>query len=134
VFATNRLVVAIRGDAGGLDFLTARFAIEVAGVPLGDYTRELFEHLPVTNVAFQETNVDAVAQRVLDGDADAAVLYATDVEARPELRLVEVLPTIRATYVAAVVSRHPGAPAFVASLMDHPALMRAGFAPAAARR
>jgi molybdate transport system substrate-binding protein len=126
-FATNRLVIAVPRDKNVFDFSRARFAIEVEGVPLGDYTRELFKALPVENIAFQETLVDAVAQRVLDGEADAAILYATDVEARPSLRAIEVQPTIRATYVAAVASKHRQARAFVNALVDHPALLRAGF-------
>ncbi|WP_037502466.1 molybdate ABC transporter substrate-binding protein, partial [Solirubrobacter soli] len=128
-FASNRLVIAVRHEVGVFDLDTARFAIEVEGVPLGDYTRELFKTVPVLpeQIAFQETVVDAVAERVLNGDADAGILYATDVDFRPRLRAIEVQPAVRAVYVAAVASEHPEAQPFVDSLLGHPALRRAGF-------
>ncbi|HWK30192.1 MAG TPA: substrate-binding domain-containing protein [Solirubrobacter sp.] len=130
VFARNRVVIAVRREAPDPDLRSARLAIEVAGVPLGDYTRELFDALRVTVApAYEETIVDAVADRVLSGDADAGVLYATDVAARPALRAVAPGVDVVATYVAGVVTPSPGAAAFVAALPDHPALVRAGFQP-----
>jgi molybdate transport system substrate-binding protein len=108
-FATNRLVVAVRAasPARDVDVLAAagsRVAIEVAGIPLGDYTRLMllrmdevagpgFAARTMANVVAEEQVVDAVAARVLDGDADAGVLYATDVAARaPRLRAIELPP------------------------------------------
>lgn len=129
-FATNRVVIAVRAEAPDPDLRSARLAIEVAGVPLGDYTRELFAALDLAlTPAFEETIVDAVAERVLRGDADAGILYATDVAARPALRAISPPVEIRATYVAGVVTPSPAATAFVAALPDHPALTRAGFQP-----
>lgn len=108
-FATNRLVVAVReaSAARDVDVLAAagsRVVIEVAGIPLGDYTRLMllrmdevagpgFAARTMANVVAEEQVVDAVAARVLDGDADAGVLYATDVVARaPRLRAIEMPP------------------------------------------
>ena len=124
-FATNRLVVAVPQDSSAhdADVLGApgtRVAIEVAGIPLGDYTRDMlgrmessagpgFEQRALANVTFEERLVDAVAARLLAGQADAAVLYATDVAARaPQLRAIEIPPAaaILATYVACVTIRH----------------------------
>jgi molybdate transport system substrate-binding protein len=106
-FATNRLVVAVAAaspadDAGVLAAGGTRVVIEVAGIPLGDYTRLMllrmdgvagagFAERAMANVVAEEEVVDAVAARLLDGEADAGVLYATDVAARaPRLRAIEL--------------------------------------------
>jgi molybdate transport system substrate-binding protein len=106
-FATNRLVVAVprASSACGVEVLAAartRVVIEVAGIPLGDYTRMMlwkmnaiagteFAARVMANVVAEEQLVDAVAERLLTGEADAAVLYATDVAARsPRLRAIVV--------------------------------------------
>jgi molybdate transport system substrate-binding protein len=105
-FACNRLVVAVPAasrarDAGVLAAPGTRVVIEVEGIPLGDYTRELLGRLDeelgedyaarvLANVVRQEQTVDDVAARLLSGEADAAVLYATDVVSRAgELRAME---------------------------------------------
>ena len=102
-FATNRLVVAVPADsdavdAGALAAPGSRVVIEVAGIPLGDYTRlmlarmgEGFAALAMANVTAEEQLVDDVAARLLEGSCDAGVLYATDVAARaPRLRAIEL--------------------------------------------
>jgi molybdate transport system substrate-binding protein len=118
-FATNRLVVAVPSacrtqTADVLAASGARVVIEVAGIPLGDYTRLMllrmdevagagFSALAMTNVVAEEQVVDAVAARLLAGDADAGVLYATDVAARaPRLRAIELPAGAR---VAVTLSR-----------------------------
>jgi len=153
-FAANRLVVAVvaASPAEDTDVLAAagtRLVIEVAGIPLGDYTRTLLARLEaiagagfaaraLANVVAEEQVVDDVAARLLAGDADAGVLYATDVAARaPQLRAIEVPAAagVAATY-AACVTTHSDDPArataWVDGLTTSPALdvMRdAGFAP-----
>ena len=152
-FATNRLVVAVPATSAVADFSVladpaTRVVIEVEGIPLGDYTRTLLARLDelvddgfsartFANVVDEVQTVDVVATRLLDGDGDAAVLYATDVAARPgQLRAIELPPSaaVAATYVACVVtsSARPGAAnAWVDALTDAPAravLRRAGFA------
>jgi len=126
-----------------------RLVIEVAGVPLGDYTRELFGRMEqitsagfarraMANVVVEEQLVDAVADRLLAGDADAGVLYATDVAARaPRLRAIEVPgdAQVAATYVACVTtatSQRARAAAWVEGLVmpSTQAILRgAGFGP-----
>jgi molybdate transport system substrate-binding protein len=150
-FATNRLVVAVprsspARDAGVLAAAGTRVAIEVAGVPLGDYTRAMlaragaaFAERAMANVVAEEEIVDAVAARVLAGDADAAVLYATDVAARaPALRAIEIpaAAAVAVTLVAAVTtatSDRARALAWVEALAAAPAtlaiLRAAGFGP-----
>ena len=122
-FATNRLVVAVPAASGAEDVGVlarpgARVVIEVEGIPLGDYTRELLARLDemedagfservLRNVVSEEQTVDHVAARLLAGEADAAVLYVTDVIARPgALRAIEPPPAARveAMCVACVVT------------------------------
>jgi molybdate transport system substrate-binding protein len=156
VFATNRLVVAVvpASPADDTDILAAagtRLVIEVAGIPLGDYTRTLLARLEavagpgfaeraLANVVAEEQVVDDVAARLLAGEADAGVLYATDVAARaPRLRAIEVpaAAAVAATYAACVTTSSDAperATAWVDGLTTSPALdaMRdAGFAPPA---
>jgi molybdate transport system substrate-binding protein len=119
--AANRLVVAVpaTSPADGHDILiqaSTRLVIEAEGIPLGDYTRELLHRLDRRNAGFadavhanvvhEEQTVDAVARRLYDGDADAAVLYATDVHASGgRLRGLEVPSwvNVRADYFIARV-------------------------------
>ncbi len=153
-FASNRLVVAVpvASSAEDCEVLAApgvRVVIEVAGIPLGDYTREALGHLDamigggfakaaLVNVVAQEQTVDAVAALLLAGLGDAAVLYATDVAARPDqLRAIELpaAAAVAVTCVACVVAADPDrarALAWVDGLTDPAAqdiLGRAGFGP-----
>jgi molybdate transport system substrate-binding protein len=153
-FATNRLVVAVPHASAARDVSVlaaprTRLVVEVAGIPLGDYTRALLAHMDETagagfaqralaNVVFEEQLVDAVAARLLDGDADAAVLYATDVAPRaPRLRAIELPPGVQVavTYVACATTSTPDsvrATAWIEALRTPPALTilrRAGFGP-----
>ncbi|PZS10535.1 MAG: molybdate ABC transporter substrate-binding protein [Solirubrobacterales bacterium] len=121
-FATNRLVVSVpfRSDAHDAGILAepgCRVAIETEGIPLGDYTRTLLERLEqlrgqgfaaavMANVVSQERTVAAVIARLDSGEADAAVLYNTDVIATDgRLRAIEVPPDawVHGTYVIATV-------------------------------
>jgi molybdate transport system substrate-binding protein len=125
-FATNRLVVAVPRASGArdADVLAApgtRVAIEITGIPLGDYTRELlgrmeqiarpgFAERALANVVVEEQLVDDVVARLLAGDADAAVLYATDVAARStRLRAIEIPATaaVAVTYAACATRSTP---------------------------
>jgi molybdate transport system substrate-binding protein len=153
-FASNRLVVAVpvasrARDAGVLARPATRVVIEVEGIPLGDYTRALlglldrelgagFSERVLANVVGQEQTVDDVAGRLLAGEADAAVLYATDVAARPGgLRSIEP-PTggqVAVTCVVCVLAatRERERAAAWADGLNAPAgrevLRRAGFGP-----
>ena len=149
-FATNRLVVAVPSacrtqTADVLAAAGARVVIEVAGIPLGDYTRLMllrmdevagdgFSARAMANVVAEEQVVDDVAARLLAREADAGVLYATDVAARaPRLRARE-LP---AGALVACVTRTAADPARAAAWVEElfapatQAIMRdAGYGPA----
>ncbi len=149
-FASNRLVVAVpaTSPADGVDVLAApgvRVVIEVAGIPLGDYTRELlgrvgdaaFSERVLANVVAQEQTVDGVTARLLTGAADVGVLYATDVANRPGLRGIELPPSasVEVTCAVCVVSASVArtrATAWVDRLtgpVGQEVLRRAGFGP-----
>jgi molybdate transport system substrate-binding protein len=125
-FASNRLVVAVPAASPATDYQVlgvpgTRVVIEVAGIPLGDYTRDLlasvdrladdgFSAAVFENVVFEAQTVFEVADRLLDGAADAAVLYSTDVAAHPTaLRAIEFPPdtSVSVTCVACVVDASP---------------------------
>ncbi len=149
-FASNRLVVAVpaASPAHDVDVLAApgiRVVIEVAGIPLGDYTRELLARLGgaafaarvLANVVAEEQTVDAVAARLVAGEADAAVLYATDVISRPDLVAIEPPPTseVEVTCLVCVVAAsvvRERATAWVDRLtgpLGQEVMRRAGFGP-----
>ena len=99
VFAKNRLVVIVP-KKGGANVKTladlarrgVRLVIADKTVPVGLYTRQVFAALDQSgrygadfaaralgNVASEETNVRQVALKVQLGEADAGVVYSTDV-------------------------------------------------------
>ncbi len=153
-FASNRLVVAVpaASDIGDVSVLAedgTRIVIEIAGIPLGDYTRELLDGLGelygcdfaqgvLDNVVAQRDSVDAVSAVVYDGKADAAILYATDVAASGgRLRAIEPprAAAVPATYVLCAL-RAAEQPADAAVWIDltlgplgQRVLRAAGFAP-----
>jgi molybdate transport system substrate-binding protein len=93
VFARNRLVVIVPRDNPAritrfADIARAgvRLVIAAAGVPAGDYARQAFARAGlqgalVRNVVSNEQDVEGVVAKVVSGDADAGIVYATDVAA-----------------------------------------------------
>ena len=90
VFATNRLVLVVPSDnpagigsVGDLGSEGVRLVIAAAGVPAGDYTRQVLQTLGRENVLAQvvseEADVKGVVSKVALGEADAGFVYATDV-------------------------------------------------------
>ena len=152
-FAANRLVVAVPAASPAQDVAVlaepgVRVVVEVEGIPLGDYTRAMLSRLDeivgegfaartFANVVDEMQTVDVVAERLLTGDADAAVLYATDVAARPgRLRAIEVPRAAavdsRAWPVSSGDSTARGGRCLVQALTYPPArgvLQRGGFVP-----
>lgn len=165
-FASNRLVVAVTAESTACGHRVlrergTRVVIEVAGIPLGDYTRELLGRLDevearagvvagagaeaggdrfsadvLDNVVLEAQTVFEVADALIGGEADAGVLYATDVAAHPaRLRAIELPVSVGVTCVACVVqsSRRPQeAAAWIAELSREPGravLRRTGFVP-----
>jgi molybdate transport system substrate-binding protein len=156
-FATNGLVVAVAegsdaSDYGVLGRRGTRVVIEVGGIPLGDYTRAMFgrvdelvepgfEAAVMANVVRQAQTVFEVGDLLVGGEADAGVLYATDVAARPgQLRAIELprAAAVGVTCVACAVaaSTRPGEAAEWVGELVGPAvqavLREAGFGPAPA--
>lgn len=86
VFATNTLVIVTPpgNPAGisGLDDLTdATFAVCVPAAPCGDATQRLFELNQLSpKPATEEENVRGVLTKVLAGEVDAGLVYASDAQ------------------------------------------------------
>ena len=118
VFASNRLVVVVpAANPAGLNAFAelARPGLKLVlggeGVPIGDYAREALAaaglEAALENVVSLEQDVKGVLGKVALGEADAGIVYATDVRAAAddvrELAIPdEVQPDVR--YYAAVVS------------------------------
>lgn len=112
VFARNRLVVVIpKSNPGGVerlqDLSRPGLKLILAGrqVPAGAYSREAlarlrgsagfsanFDQQVLANLVSEEENVRAVAAKVQLREADAGIVYQTDVTAnlRPQVRIIEI--------------------------------------------
>jgi molybdate transport system substrate-binding protein len=106
VFARNRLVVIApqASPVASLEDLAEEGVLLVlAGpeVPVGAYARRSIEKMDaafggdfgarvLANVVSEEINVRAVAAKVRLGEADAAIVYATDAVAVPDARVIEI--------------------------------------------
>jgi molybdate transport system substrate-binding protein len=159
-FARNQLVVVVPaanpGHVRRLQDLARpglRLVITAEPVPIGHYTREAlarmsvpgalgasFERRVLANTISQEPNVRGLVAKVELGEADGAIVYASDAVAAG--RKVKVIPIPEryneiAVYPVAVVAGSPHsseAAAFVQYLRSRPAqalLRRYGFQPAA---
>lgn len=161
VFAHNRLVAIVpRSNPGGileLQDLARRGLKLVVGaetVPVGKYFREMLHQLErlagfppaygdsvLANVVSQEENVKSVVAKVQLGEADAGIVYRSDVTPRvaPSLTVLDIPEdaNVVASYPVAVLrtSAHPAAAqAFVALLLSpdgRRVLSRHGLTPAA---
>lgn len=142
VFATNRLVIAVpAGNPAGVEGLgdlqsMRRLVLCQPQVPCGAYTAQAFARagLPVPAAA-EEASVRGVLTKVQLGEADAGLVYATDVADAPGVEGVELGPgeQVDAAYPASVLRDAPNAAAaraFVAFLTGPEArriLRAAGF-------
>jgi molybdate transport system substrate-binding protein len=92
VFAHNRLIVIVPKDDPARitrfdDIARAgvRLVVAAAGVPAGDYARQALAlaglQRALRNVVSNEQDVEGVVQKVVSGEADAGIVYATDVTA-----------------------------------------------------
>jgi molybdate transport system substrate-binding protein len=141
VFAQNRLVVIVPrtnpGRIGRLEDLARhgiKFVIGAESVPVGHYSREMLANLgrspafgdnfarrALANVVSEEENVKAVVSKVQLGEADAGVVYRSDVTAAVR-RYVSVLAVpddanVLASYPIAAVT--PAAsPALARAFVD----------------
>jgi molybdate transport system substrate-binding protein len=161
IFARNRLVVIVpAANPGRVDRLSdlaktgLKLVLAAAAVPVGLYSREALDRMAgagefgpdfaarvLRNVVSQEDNVKAVVAKVRLGEADAGIVYVSDVTA-PVRRVVRQLAIpdpynpIAAYPVAVLVrSTHkPAARAFVDFLLSDEGqqlLERHGLLPAA---
>lgn len=148
-FASNRLVLAVPAEGGKVASLEdleqpgVKLVIGAEGVPVGDYTRGVFEQLGgqrsaaiLANVRSNEPDVKGVVGKLTQGAADAGFVYVTDVQATDgKLKAIELPGDLdaTATYSAGVVkaAREPeAAEAFVDGLLAggcHDALLAAAF-------
>lgn len=138
-FAGNRLVIITPPDSlvrtpADLAAHGAKVVLAAPEVPVGNYAREALEkmnavygpdfaRLAMANVVSEEPNVRQVAAKVELGEADAAVVYATDAAVTDGVRVLE-LPdgtNVAATYPIATLvdsSRPDLARAFVAFVLS----------------
>lgn len=146
-FARNRLVVLVPSDnpAGIKSFADlakdgVKLVLAAPAVPIGEYAREALRkanlEAALRNIVSNEEDVKGVVQKVVLGEADAGIVYATDVTG-PVSQKVSTLPipddvNLTASYPIAVVngSTHPAtARLFVAFVLGpgRQILRRAGF-------
>jgi molybdate transport system substrate-binding protein len=118
-FATNQLVIAApRGssvrETADLRREDMKLVIGSESVPVGAYTREVLDRLPagegeliLDNVRSNEPDVKGIVGKLLQGAADAGLVYATDVTAAGDkLEAIPLPPVVRphVTYAAGVVT------------------------------
>jgi molybdate transport system substrate-binding protein len=147
-FASNRLVVIVpRGNPAKVTHVAdlagdgVKLVLGAEGVPVGDYAREALElaglGAALDNVVSLEDDVKGVVGKVALGEADAGIVYATDVAAaRDDVRSYRISDYFQPeiAYYAAVVS--PGSEHgrdYVERLLGgegQDALRAAGFRPA----
>jgi molybdate transport system substrate-binding protein len=131
-FARNELVVITPpGDPAGIGSLGdlgndgVQVVLAAVGVPVGDYAREALAEAGIVdavlaNVVSNEEDNASVVAKIVAGEADAAIVYASDVTSRvaPDVRSIEIPDDVNvvATYPIAVVagsSNQEAARAFV---------------------
>ena len=143
-FASNSLTIAVPagnpGEVTGLADLD-RVSVVVCQeqVPCGVATAQMLERnaLAITPVSY-EPDVRSVLGKIVADEADAGIVYVTDVERRPGVESVAIPSdaNVSTTYQAAVVTasaRTDAASAFISYLTEPEAqavLAAAGFAPA----
>jgi molybdate transport system substrate-binding protein len=118
-FVSNRLVIVTPPDdpagissiddlAGG----SVQLVLGAEGVPVGDYARQALKHAGIlgaalANVVSNEEDDASVVAKVAAGEADAAIVYASDVAAvaTTDLRSVDIPDdeNVVATYPIAIV-------------------------------
>jgi molybdate transport system substrate-binding protein len=119
-FARNRLVLIVpKDDPAGIGKFTdlsnegVKLVLAAEGVPVGDYAREALDNAGIAgealaNVVSNEEDAKAVVQKVLLGEADAGIVYVTDVtpEVAPDVTAIEIPDDVNvmATYPIAVVT------------------------------
>jgi molybdate transport system substrate-binding protein len=148
-FATNQLVIITpMDDPAGVSTLQdltkpgVQVVLGAEGVPVGDYARQMLDENKLTdevmrNVVSNEPDDASVVAKVSSGEADAGVVYASDIASNTDVRGVPI-PTnqnVVATYPIAVVKGSPNtgvASSFVAYVtgpQGEATLQQYGFGP-----
>ena len=135
-FATNLLAVIVpAGNPAGLTSVTdlatpgIKLVLAAEGVPVGDYAREMLANAgmaddALANVVSNEDDVKGVVQKVALGEADAGIVYRTDVTSTvaDDLETIDVPSHINVVAVYPIAAL-AGAPAdareFVAYVLGH---------------
>jgi molybdate transport system substrate-binding protein len=135
-FATNDLIIITPADdpaeIGSMQDLTkpgVKVVLGAEGVPVGDYARQALddagiEQQVLVNVVSNEEDDASVVGKITTGEADAAIVYRSDVAAAGNtVRSVQISDDVNvmATYPIAVVtgSAHPDqANAFITYVMS----------------
>lgn len=152
-FVRNRLVIVTPpANPGGIVSIEdlavpgVQLVLAAEGVPVGDYAREALEAAGIldaaeTNVVSNEEDNASVVAKVAAGEADAGIVYASDVSsaAGNDVTASEIAPDVNviATYPIAVVEGTPNpdlAAEFVAYVTGpdgRAALSEYGFEPVA---
>jgi len=118
-FARNEMAIIVpAGNPAGIQDLNGlanpgvKLVLAAEGVPAGDYARQVLEHAGIAdaalaNVVSNEEDVATVMTKVLSGDADAGIVYATDVTPEVTARITPIaIPdrdNVIATYPIAVI-------------------------------
>lgn len=138
-FARNALTIAVEpGNPLGLrdlaDLADDEVVVVLAApeVPAGAYAEEVLEAAGVVvDVASYEQNVRAVVSKIALGEADAGLVYRTDVSAAGgRVEAVPIDSAVVATYVIAALDESADATAFLATVLGpagRTALVDAGF-------
>jgi molybdate transport system substrate-binding protein len=147
-FARNVLVVIVpAGNPAGLGSVAdlantgIKLVLAAEGVPVGDYAREMLADAGIAdaalaNVVSNEDDVKGVVQKVSLGEADAGIVYRTDVTSSvaDDLEVIDVPDDVNvvAVYpIAALAGASGSARAFVAYVLGpgQETLQAAGFLP-----
>ncbi len=122
VFLTNKLIVILPADnPAALEKLEdlanpgIKIVLAAEEVPVGKYARQALDLMDasfgtgykdkvLTNVVSNEDNVKQVVAKVQLGEADAGIVYVSDVVAAPELKSIEIPAELN------VIAKYPIAP------------------------
>jgi molybdate transport system substrate-binding protein len=156
IFLTNQLVVILPStNPAGIHRLQdlskpgLKLVLAAEEVPVGDYARQSLEKMNIAfqpdfsalvlaNVVSNEDNVKQVVAKVQLGEADAAIVYASDAVAAPDLTRIEIPEDMNviAQYPIAALSNSDQAPLaqrfveYVLSPAGQTLLGKWGFGPA----
>jgi molybdate transport system substrate-binding protein len=133
-FVRNRLVIITPPDnPGNVRSLTdlgrpgVQVVLAAKGVPVGDYARQALDQagissLVLSNVVSNEQDDAALVAKITAGEADAAIVYSSDVTAQvsPNLKAIQIPDSsnVIATYPIAVV-KGTTSPNLAADFVDY---------------